>query len=651
MQGKYVTRSIGESSGYSTVEAKPSSHRFSGTHLFPLVLIALAGSLPYLNTLDNSFVFDDEESIALNPLIRNLSNFLPGEAGWKAYPTRIIGYVSFALNYRIGGLEVSGYHAVNISIHIVSSILVYLIVFLAQKSPRLRRLSEEPASKGLPLITALLFAVHPVQTEAVSYIVQRLASLAALYFMGSLAAYILGRMASENDSIATGRRSLGWYLVSWICALLAMKTKEIAFTLPAIVFLFEGLFFEGKWRNRLLRVFPYLLIALVIPLSLIRLDHPLERILSDTSDVSRLQTDLSRTVYLFTQFRVIVTYLRLIVLPLNLNLDYDYPVYSNLFDPAVLLSLFLIVFLVGSAVLLIARSAAENNAKMRLMAFGVFWFFTTISVESSVLPIRDVIFEHRLYLPSVGAFLTVVSLAFLALERIPLKCREPWGVILLGGILLSLAIGTYQRNHIWQNNVTLWEDVVRKSPWKARPRYNLGTAYSVRGRTKEAINQYIISIRLRPNFPEAWDNLGIDYAKIGLITKAIEAHEKAASIDPTFPQPYFNLGQIYMSALPGKEAEAARLFRKAIALKPDYIEAWVNLSAVSVQSGHYHDGARAAERAVSLAPDRPDGHYNLAVARFMQGDRNGAMISLGTVKELDPGMGDSLERFFAISSR
>ena len=651
MQGKYVTRSIGDSSDYSTVEAKPSSHRFSGTHLFPLVLIALAGSLPYLNTLDNSFVFDDEESIALNPLIRNLSNFLPGEAGWKAYPTRIIGYVSFALNYRIGGLEVAGYHAVNISIHIVSSILVYLIVFLAQKSPRLRRLSEEPASKGLPLITALLFAVHPVQTEAVSYIVQRLASLAALYFMGSLAAYILGRMASENDSIATGRRSLGWYLVSWICALLAMKTKEIAFTLPAIVFLFEGLFFEGKWRNRLLRVFPYLLIALVIPFSLIRLDHPLERILSDTSDVSRLQTDLSRTVYLFTQFRVIVTYLRLIVLPLNLNLDYDYPVYSNLFDPAVLLSLFLIVFLVGSAVLLIARSAAENNAKMRLMAFGVFWFFTTISVESSVLPIRDVIFEHRLYLPSVGAFLTVVSLAFLALERIPLKCREPWGVILLGGILLSLAIGTYQRNHIWQNNVTLWEDVVRKSPWKARPRYNLGTAYSVRGRTKEAINQYIISIRLRPDYPEAWDNLGIDYAKIGLITKAIEAHEKAASIDPTFPQPYFNLGQIYMSAYPGKEAEAARLFRKALVLKPDYVDAWVNLSAVSVQSGHYHDGARAAERAVSLAPDRPDGHYNLAVARFMQGDRNGAMTSLGTVKELDPGMGDSLERFFAISSR
>jgi tetratricopeptide (TPR) repeat protein len=146
----------------------------------------------------------------------------------------------------------------------------------------------------------------------------------------------------------------------------------------------------------------------------------------------------------------------------------------------------------------------------------------------------------------------------------------------------------------------------------------------------------------------------MDYAKIGLVEKAIEAHEKAAMLDPSFPQPYCNLGRIYLTAFRGKEEDAAALFRKALSLKPDFVDAWVNLAAASIRSGKYPEGAQAAQRGVALAPDRPDAHYNLAVALFKGGDRQGATSELEIVKRLDPKMGNALEYYLyylATSSR
>lgn len=629
-------------------EEPPSSAGSSRARLLPLILILLAGCLPYLNTLDNPFVFDDEDSIVLNLAIRDPSNFLPGRSGWTKHPTRVIGYLTFALNYRAGELDVFGYHALNIAIHVMNCLLVYAIGLLLRETPGYRRGPPSSVSKSLPLFAALLFAVHPVQTGAVTYVVQRLASLATLFYLGSFAAYLKGRLAS-TDAGAQGGRPFCWYLVSWTCALLAANTKEIAFTLPAIVLLAEWVFFDRKWRKALPVVIPFLLISLTIPLSILHLDQPLGKVLSDTAQASRLQTDIPRSAYLFTQFRVIATYMRLLLLPMGLNLDYDYPVYRDLLDPAALLSLLLILCLLGIAAFLLASPAFRNRPDFRLASFGILWFFIALSVESSVFPIRDVIFEHRLYLPSAGAFLALVSLSCMAMERIPARRREPWAAILAGIVLLCLSVGTIQRNRVWRDSVTLWEDVVRKSPGKARPHYNLGNAYSQRGRTDEAIEQYLQSVRLRPEYPEAWDNLGVDYAKKGLYPEAVKAHETAARIDTSFARPLFNLGRIYMTAYPNRTAEARDLFKKALALKPDYADAWINLAGASIRQGDYTEAVVAGERAVALAPERPDGHFNLAIAHFLLGDRQGAQRELAVVKALDSGMGSALERFLAAS--
>ena len=524
------------------------------------MMIVLAGYIPYSNVLNASFVFDDFPNIVTNPAVKSLSNFLPGGIVWSQIPTRFIGYLSFALNYRFGGLDVSGYHLTNIFLHIVNALLVYALAFLVQTTPGFLQGKETHPSKGLPVLCALLFAVHPVQTQAVSYIVQRFASLATMFYLGAVVAFIKARLTMKGVREGEGGGPVPWYVVSLGCALLAMKTKEIAFTLPAVVALAEASFFRGDWRKRLALVFPYLMVAMVIPLSLISTEQPLGKILSDASEKTHLETDLTRVSYLLTQFRVIATYFRLLLFPANQNLDYDFPASGSLLDPQVLLSLLLLLLLLGAAVFLFVKSRAEGDGRFRLAAFGIIWFFAALAVESSVIPIADVIFEHRVYLPSVGAFVSLASLASLAFGHVGTPKKNILAVILSGFIVIALAGATYSRNRVWQANLVLWEDVAVKSPGKARPHYNLGVAYEEKGRFREAIVQYRTALEIRRGYHEAQNNLGVLYAKTGWIDNAIRHFEAAVELEPGDAGYRINLSQAYsIKGYPEKAKEQKML--------------------------------------------------------------------------------------------
>jgi len=194
-----------------------------------------------------------------------------------------------------------------------------------------------------------------------------------------------------------------------------MKTKEIAFTLPATVVLYEFMFFKSSVRKRLIFLAIVALTLTIIPLSLLHSDKPLSAILSELSERTRIQTDMPRWHYLVTQMRVIVTYLRLVFLPVGQNLDYDYPIYHSLFTPQVFFSFLLLLAIVGSALYLLSASRSRHSGSSpravpyRLISFGIFWFFITLSVQSSIVPIVDVIFEHRVYSPSVGLFIAIIT--------------------------------------------------------------------------------------------------------------------------------------------------------------------------------------------------------------------------------------------------
>ncbi|MFI5295609.1 MAG: type IV pilus biogenesis/stability protein PilW [Thermodesulfovibrionales bacterium] len=490
--------------------------------LVHIVLIAAVGFLAYSNTFYSPFQFDDRSQIIDNPVIKDLKNFTSDRRGYDYNPRRFIGYLSLALNYRLGGLDVIGYHIVNLLIHIGNAFLVYLFVLLTFRTPSMRQSADSspPAPVLIALFSALLFVSHPLQTQAVTYVIQRLASLATFFYLLSLVMYIKGRLAIEKQDDTGGRLfsgpSLLFYLVSLIATVCAMKTKEMAFTLPLVIVLYEVIFFKSPLKKMLLFLLPIILTLIVVPLSILHSDRPLGEILSDVSEMTKVQTQMSRWEYLVTEMRVIVTYMRLIFLPINQNIDYDYPVYHSLLTPPVFLSFLFLLSIFGLGVYLLLRGMKNNPpssaAHYRPIGFGILWFFITVSVESSIIPIVDVIFEHRLYLPLVGALTGITTGVLIAAKRLKIEKIVIPVLVLITLILSGL---TYARNTLWKDEMSLWQDAVEKSPNKGRPHNGLGAAYASNSQLDMAIAEYQTALRLKPDFVEARFNLAFAYLKKG----------------------------------------------------------------------------------------------------------------------------------------
>ena len=376
--------------------------------IFSLLAIIILGTIIYSNTFDASWHFDDHTAIVENYNIRNLKATAAAVGA-----SRWIGFTTFALNYHFGKLDVFGYHLVNIGIHLISAILVYFLVLLTLKTPYLKDSSISRYTASLSLASALIFVAHPIQTQAVTYIAQRFTSLAALFYLLSLVLFIKARLQNLRGAKFYSPSHLGCYLGSLLAAFLAMKTKEITITLPAIILLYEFFFFSPSLRSflkKLVYLTPLLLTFFIIPLMRYRLTLfgmaggtfiGIAEVGDVIGDATQETSSLSRTDYLLTQFNVITTYIRLLFFPVNQNLDYDYPISRTLFEFPTLLSFLFLTSVVAFGGWMFKKS--------RLISFGIFWFFITLSVESSIIPIRDVIFEHRVYLPSVGfvIFLTV----------------------------------------------------------------------------------------------------------------------------------------------------------------------------------------------------------------------------------------------------
>jgi len=559
------------------------------TVLFLLYFLAV---LIYSNTFSDPFHFDDEANIVDNPRIKNLSNLIDLSG------RRYVGFLSFALNYHFGQLNVFGYHLVNLLIHITNGFLVYSLVLLLLRipppllTPYSSRLSPPAStfasSSSIALATALLFVVHPLQTQAVTYIVQRFTSLAALFYLLTSVLYLKWRSAKEESRI----RSL-YYAGALLCTVLAMKTKESSFTLPLMLLLIEAVFFESPTRKRWIALIPFLLTLLIIPLS-----HP------GAVGEGEERIEISRWDYLFTQFRVIMTYLRLLILPVNQNLDYDYPISHSLLEPKVLFSfLFLLVLFTFSLYLLFVRPRPSHSS--RLAAFGILWFFLTLSIESSIIPIRDVIFEHRLYLPSVGFFLAGSVLIITLLDR-----WRGMNVLVIGVLVVILSIATYQRNVVWRDDLTLWTDVVRKSPNNARGHYSLGLAYQNLEHTdflflNDAIREYEAAIALNPNYARAHNALGNLYKDLGRVDEQIQEYKIALTINPDFAEAHFNLGNLYKDL--GRVDEQIQEYKIALTINPDFAEAHYNLGVAYVEQGRLSEAIHEFEQALQIKPD-----YDLA---------------------------------------
>lgn len=542
---------------------RPYSHFF---------LILLVGALAYSNSFKAPFLLDDLTSIVYNSSIHDIGNFAPGGSGYDFMPRRWIGYFTLAVNYQFGGLSVWGYHLVNLLIHLATASLVYALVILSFRTPHLAGTKIARQDGAIALLAALLFVAHPVQTQAVTYIVQRLSSLATFFYLASLVFYLSARLQTEkrlasvvlpqtatarkkalrkNPQAEPGEWQTGLLLTAAVAtAVLAMYTKEIAFTLPLALVLYEWCFFRGDWPRRLLFLLPLLATLLIIPTGILTGADGSPG--SAIGEQLRAHSEIGRLDYLITQFRVLVTYLRLLVLPINQNLDYDYPLFTSLFNLEILGSLLFLSLLLVLAAFLHARShrgagvdelpsSAYSEPTLRLVSFGIFWFFLTLTVESSLIPIRDLIFEHRLYLPMVGVTIAVAVLVGLASEKSAAFFSGRLPLFLAALIVVGLASATWQRNQVWRSTLTIWEDTVRKSPNKERPWYNLGSLYDDAGQYDKAIQALVRAISLDPKHGEAWHNLGRTYMVIGQNQQAVNVLRHAVRLNPRMENAIVNL--------------------------------------------------------------------------------------------------------------
>lgn len=570
------------------VDAKP---RFTA---FFLLLMVILGFSIYSNTFHASFHLDDVNNIVENPPIWKLSD--TGHL-WAHFPQRFVAYWSFALSYHFSKLNVLGYHLFNFLAHLFSSLFVFGLVSVMLKTPRLKGAIPAEHCELIAFFSGLIFLCHPVQTQAITYIVQRIASLAALFYLASVFFYLKARVDKKKV----------YYLLALIAAVLAMFTKEIAYTLPFALLLFELSLMGAARKNigkKILAILPFFLLLLVVYLFCYHRDVQAGYI----KDIS-IGSEMSRVDYLLTQFNVIRTYIRLLFVPLNQNLDYDYPTANSLMQPSTFAS-----FLFLAAILFFAVKIFK---KQPLIALGIFWFFLTLSVESSIVPIADVIFEHRLYLPLFGFALLVPYGVY---QWFPDRKKF---LIILSSIVLVLAVLTYLRNGVWKDEVTLWQDVIKKSPNKPRGYDNLGIALGQLGRYEEATENFEKVLKINPNSVNTRVSLGIRLAEEGKNEEAMKEFNEALKIQPEYYKTYNSFGIVM--ARKGNYEEAIRYYKQAIQMNPEYEKAYNNMGIAFRKSGKMEEAIESFKKAVSIQEDYAEAHVNLAACLMAQGKYDEAL--------------------------
>jgi len=475
-------------------------------------LISLAAAIAYAPSFAVPFQFDDEAR-----LLHNVAMQEGGVWGalWWLGNSRIVPSLTFLVNYRLGGLQPIGYHIGNFAVHLLTTLGVFALALTLCRTPRLR--AAWPPRRALLLASAagLVFACHPLQTQAVTYIIQRYASMAALFYVWAVVCFLRARIRQRG--VEPGAPA-PYFLATVVLAVCAVLSKEHAVSLPAALLLAEVVGFGRPPRWRVLAVGgPAVLVMLAVPIAWKALIWQPVMNSTSASDVPLLTRGLESILtprdsllgaarpgpvaYLCTQATVLPRYLGLVLLPIGLNIDHDVPFVQGA-SPSVLAGFACLAALAGFGLWQLPRRP--------LAAFGILWFFVTLSVESSLLPIDDAMMEHRMYLPMAGLTVSAGWVFAAAVQLAPRAGRRAGAVV--AGILIAL---TFARNLVWLSPLTLWLDAAEKSPNKARPHANLGAAYQKADRLRDAIAQHCRALELAPDDPVATDNLELALTRLG----------------------------------------------------------------------------------------------------------------------------------------
>ncbi len=578
-------------------------------HVLLLLLIAGITLAAYSNTFQSPFVFDDYPRIVENHQIRNLDNFL--KFGIITTHRPLVDF-TFALNYHFHGLEVWGYHLVNALIHILNGWLVYFITLqivgvlyapLPTSHFPLSTLLSSP-QRAMALATALFFTLHPLQTQAVTYIVQRYTSLAALFYLAAILLYILGRQAQIGGARSDKSRRSLWlkagtcFALTLLCSVLAFLSKQHTASLPGAIMLVEYILFDrtwAGWKRKLAWLVPA--VALFVLAVLYNVGFFTKStgagLLEDVSALMQETGDISRLTYLYTQFRVITLYLLMLVAPVFQSLDHMYPFVNSFWSGWTPLSLALLLTMAAGGML------ARKNYP--LISLGIGWLFITLSVESSIIPIRDAMFEHRMYLPMVGAAWLLLALLIRvwpgALGR---------RVAIAAGLVILLGLGgmTYARNLVWQDERDLWKDAVARNPTNHRAHTSIGVASERLGEGQKAHVHYYEALRLRPNYAYANHNMGVIMAKHNRLEEAEYYFRRALTAQRLSATVHSNLGITLMRQ--ERSAEGIQHLKEAVRLNRYFVEARFNLGLALFHEQFFEEAREQFEYVLKINPHDAD---------------------------------------------
>ena len=499
--------------------------------IYFIIIIELTAFI-YMNTFSKPFIFDSNKIITKYS-IRNFKNFTNSIETWLNINNRTFAKLTFAFNYNIHKFQVTGYQLVNVIIHIINGILVFFLSKIIFRKIGLNSRKRELSA----FFSALIFITHPIQTQAVTYIVQRMSSLAAMFYFITLILYFKIRDYTINQNY---KKTIPFVFLSLISFCLGLMSKQTAATIPLSIILIELLFIRNR-KGKICRKYVISLISVVL-LGLIAIGV--------FKGLPRQTEEISRIEYLLTQSRVLVKYLQLELLPISQTLDYHFKISKSLSFIEILATVFLFVLVfIGLAL----------RKKHKIVSFSIFWFFITLSIESSIFPIADVIVEHRLYLPMFGFAVMAVYLLHLFIKN-----RKILLIVLISYCLL-LGTATFKRNFVWRNRITFWEDAVKKSPNIDRPNYNLANAYKQNHNLEKAIEYYIKTININPNYRESYNNLGSTFFLKKQYGKAEKFYKLGLEVDSTYSKILINLGKL--KAVQNKYKEAIEYFSKGKNIK------------------------------------------------------------------------------------
>lgn len=601
-------------------------------------LIAVLLFIVYANTINDEFHFDDTPNIvrAKNvhikyPTLDELKKSTIKHESGNLY--RPVARVSLALNWFFGGKDVTGYHLVNIAVHILACFFLYLAIMLILRAPRAPDIPAEYV-QFVALLAAVLWAANPIQTQAVTYIVQRMASMAAMFYIMGLYFYMKGRLSSSKGS------AFAFYGATFLAYLLAVGSKENAVMFPFALVLLEVCFFAdiNKITNKRFILNTLFVILGTTALGLILFavfrDNPWQYFTGLAGQYEDRPFTLGER--LLTQPRVLIFYLSQIFYPIadRLSLVHDFRVSSSLFSPWTTLPSILAVL--G----MIVFSTVYIN-RFKLLAFPLLFFFLNHAIESSIFPL-EMVFEHRNYLPSMFLFLPVAAAFALGIEyfRSLGKKTTPAFLVFFATLLVFLfGSGTYVRNMAWADDETLWRDAIQKAPRRARPYNNLALIEMKKDLAKSRVlllkTEKGVPARKNQNKKLAYTNLANVHMKKGEYKKAIEYYEKLLKYDPDSEKAWIGLIGCYLQL--GDLSNALKRADIVLQNNPKHTKALGLKSFILLKMDEPEKAYPVVQKYLGQVPDEKKALLNMGCALIGLGKYRQAGIYLKRAVDLYPG--------------